>query len=733
MCVTGSFTVPRGAATVAAIQLIVALAGPALAMATHNTDIVEPQTMRRGNTNARVRARRINNHGSGSGSGSGTPVGPLEFSETANALCNAAYQLGYPIVVGDGNFGDINYGYHHFRGEMTAAECAAASEASGIFAWYTVNEALVNLTVVKECWHVTRPFHSTIDTVNDDDYYGGIAVGEHWVTCPTEGACNNCTCVSQDGGASVSLNQPYNFTGCTDLTTVYLFLDDGDYDGDFNISDSAFAFSGLTSVTIPDFVTMIGEMAFGYCYNLTSVSFGASPRLTHIGAGAFRSIATWSGGMSLASITIPNSVTMIGDVAFRFTPLTSITIPNLVTTIGYGAFMNCHSLATVTIGGNVDRIGGYAFKNTDITSIMIPDSVTMIGDYAFGYCDDLTSVSFGASPRLTHIGVGAFQRTAMTSITIPNSVTMIGDATFKETPLTSVVIPDSVTMIGDYAFGYCDDLASVSFGASPQLTRIGMGAFVQSTIASITIPNLVTMIGDYAFHGCVSLTSVLIRNAVTMIGTGAFERTALTSVVIPSSVTLIGPRAFAHVATLTTVDISGSPTVHHSAFTSCTALKNARLNGMTYGPHAIDDQCEKTHVHNESSHNKSHHASDDDYYNYDDNDRYDVADDEVDDYWQNYIGAIRGIPPAGYCDPFFNTACPSSLFAAYTTMCDCDPADSSCFSPSDSDLSDMTIVGIVLGSVGALVAMVVLGMWAAKGSKITMWAKGSNIAARFSL
>lgn len=57
-----------------------------------------------------------------------------------------------------------------------------------------------------------------------------------------------------------------------------------------------------------------------------------------------------SGDTSVASITIPNGVTRIGDRAFYFCRrLASITIPDSVTSIGHGAFSSCTNLTSVTI------------------------------------------------------------------------------------------------------------------------------------------------------------------------------------------------------------------------------------------------------------------------------------------------------------------------------------------------------------------------------------------------
>ena len=131
--------------------------------------------------------------------------------------------------------------------------------------------------------------------------------------------------------------------------------------------------------------------------------------------------------LRLTSITIPNSVTSIGDYAFKNCNITSITIPNSVTSIGEKVFMdnlrltsiivekdnpkydsrdNCNAIIetksntliagckNTVIPSSVTSIGGYAFFGSELTSITIPNSVKSIGDYAFGGCSDLTSITF---------------------------------------------------------------------------------------------------------------------------------------------------------------------------------------------------------------------------------------------------------------------------------------------------------------------------------------------------
>ena len=111
---------------------------------------------------------------------------------------------------------------------------------------------------------------------------------------------------------------------------------------------------------------------------------------------------------SLQSVTIPDSVTSIGDSAFSdCSSLQSVTIPDSVTNIGDWAFSGCSSLQSVTIPDSVTSIGNHAFSGcTSLQSVTIPDSVTSIGDRAFSCCDSLQSVTIPDS--VASIGGSAF-------------------------------------------------------------------------------------------------------------------------------------------------------------------------------------------------------------------------------------------------------------------------------------------------------------------------------------
>jgi hypothetical protein len=153
--------------------------------------------------------------------------------------------------------------------------------------------------------------------------------------------------------------------------------------------------------------------------------------------------------------------------------LTSITLPNSVTFIGNAAFENCSSLSSVAIPNDVTYIGIAAFTNcSSLTSVTIPNGITVISDWTFYGCCGLTSV------------------------TIPNSVTDIDYYAFEGCGFTSVTIGSSVKIINGNAFSKCCNLETVKCLAEdvPWISIIG---FQDSDLQHATLYVPAISLNDY--------------------------------------------------------------------------------------------------------------------------------------------------------------------------------------------------------------------------------------------
>ena len=246
------------------------------------------------------------------------------------------------------------------------------------------------------------------------------------------------------------------------------------------IRDDAFlCCEGMTSIVLPNSVTLIGYDAFNQCIGLTNIQ-------------------------------LPNSIITIMPGAFlNCSGLTSIEIPQSVANIGQNAFGGCSSLTSIVVDSDNPQYDSRNNCNaiietwsnilvTGCQNTVIPNSVWCIGSDAFFLCKDLKSID------------------------IPNSInTISSDAFYGCTSLTSIEIPSSVLDIGYQAFYGCSGLISIEIPNS--ITEIREWAFAYCTgLTDIAIPNSVTIINDYAFCGCQNLMNIVIPNSVNYIGDNVF-------------------------------------------------------------------------------------------------------------------------------------------------------------------------------------------------------------------
>lgn len=149
-------------------------------------------------------------------------------------------------------------------------------------------------------------------------------------------------------------------------------------------------------------------------------------------------------------------------------------------------FYNCRSLASVTLPDGLTVIGTNAFRScSKLTKITIPESVTTVGNYAFYGCAGLTEPVYNSTL------FACMPVTSTGSYTIPDGIKTVAPYAFYGcSSLTNVIIPEGVTSIGEYAFQGCSSLTGVSLPASTE--SIGNYVFADCNVLADVYVNAVT-------------------------------------------------------------------------------------------------------------------------------------------------------------------------------------------------------------------------------------------------
>ena len=146
-----------------------------------------------------------------------------------------------------------------------------------------------------------------------------------------------------------------------------------------------------------------------------------------------------------------------------------------VTVLAKNSFQYTEMLTEITIPDSVTTIGDFAFDTSGITSIVIPEGVTAIGEWAFAGCDDLTSAVLPKS--LVYMGDNAFASNPnLWNVALSEGIMELPNEVFRDCgSLTEILIPVSVKRIGDYAFAG-DPLTTVYYGGNEyQWTEVEKG------------------------------------------------------------------------------------------------------------------------------------------------------------------------------------------------------------------------------------------------------------------
>ena len=298
-------------------------------------------------------------------------------------------------------------------------------------------------------------------------------------------------------GEADTVTLPADVNGCS--YEVYQFWG-ADHviipDGVDHIDAYAFNNSNLVTITIPDSVTTIGEFAFCDCTKLTN-------------------------------ITLPNGLREIPDHVFRSCrSLTELVIPTSVTRIGYAAFFECVNLTSLVIPENVVSLDTHAFYNCmRLTSITLPDSLISISDSAFDRCTALDTFVLSENARFCYLGGILYDKPISQIIwisyqcpeelVIAEGVKSISDSLlFRDRPITSIKIPDSVTYIGNYVLNLYNNLYDPAYLQYGMYVVDGWIVRVDSDVKYLRGLEDIRGAADGAYEGCYMLKNAVMNSNV---------------------------------------------------------------------------------------------------------------------------------------------------------------------------------------------------------------------------
>ena len=329
----------------------------------------------------------------------------------------------------------------------------------------------------------------------------------------------------------------------------------------------------LKSITIPASVTTIGNGAFENCTALETVIFEAGSSLSVLGAGLSEETNIFKNTPALRNVTLPSTLTEIGGHAFEDSGVAEINLPNTLTTIGDYAFSNCDNLTRVDLFANISYLGNYAFYDCDSLVDAKPSfGLEYIGALAFGYCEKLSEAYIPATvteivgnPFVGCTSVAAFQLD-------PDNTSYLTDA-------KGVLYDLNMTTLIYYPASIMDKEVVLP----DSVTEIAAGAFSGAKMEKISIPARVSKVYANTFRGCPNLTTVVLDYGLKEIEDYAFEGCAkLNNVSIPKTIDTIGDYAFANCSSLTTVTFEETNeenpyTLGSHIFDGCTAMTSLQL------------------------------------------------------------------------------------------------------------------------------------------------------------
>ena len=406
-----------------------------------------------------------------------------------------------------------------------------------------------------------------------------------------------------------------------------------------------YGLNAATSISLPSTLTASGGLAFTGCKKLVDYDCAEGCCISVVDDTFVLSdygatlLSVPDKSKLVGEVTIPSTVTSIGNNLSGATAMTSVVLPAGLTRIGVNAFKGCTGLTEITLPCNLDSSSNAFDGCTSLTSIAFDEGVTIVVGGGLGKLNNLTTMKFpstltelnvdligesvtdiefapgcayslnnGVIAKTTESGTELLKLLAGASIVdgdgvldIPEGVVSIGAKVFEgRSDIKSVVFPSTLKTIGDQAFRKCSNI--IGDLSIPQgVTELGQGAFIGTGITKAVIPTGVAAVGSQAFSFCPNLKEIVVGSindmsivdhspnleaftvsegvkAITGRSLVATSCDKLTTINLPASLETLEASALAGNKSLTTINCAegGSFTFANSV------LANASTNTVMY-------------------------------------------------------------------------------------------------------------------------------------------------------
>lgn len=266
--------------------------------------------------------------------------------------------------------------------------------------------------------------------------------------------------------------------------------------------------SSLISISLPNTITAIGDRAFEGCSKLTSMDLSKT-KTTTIGTSAFASCG------NLGTIIFPTTLTIIGTSAFKDdTNLRSVQNleKTIVSIINKNAFLECKNLSSVKLPQTLSTLGESAFEgcsNLTAVSGFENTAVKILEARTFANCSSLSTLSLarGLTEIRTEALIGCSILRNLDTLST-TKVTKIGVRALKDTAgLTSISLPTSTFVsFAQSAFENSGVQKINNLKNCSKFKSFGASSFMNSGLKEIEFPNCTFSIEASAFKNCTALT-----------------------------------------------------------------------------------------------------------------------------------------------------------------------------------------------------------------------------------